>query len=64
MELLLVLLVGLVLAAGTATVRAMTTDSHGHNPQVRSTESWYAGNLPSEPYTSSLAWYLPGSQVR
>ena len=60
MELFVVLLFGLVIAAGTATVRAVLKDGHGHHPVVRSTESWSAGNLPSEPFTSSLAWYLRG----
>jgi len=64
MELLSVLLFGLLIAAGTATVRAMVKDGHGHTPVVRSTESWSAGTLPSEPFTSSLAWYLPGSRVQ
>ena len=64
MELLIVLLFGLLIAAGTATVRAMVRDGHGHTPVVRSTESWSAGTLPSEPFTSSLAWYLPGSHVQ
>jgi hypothetical protein len=64
MEVLVVLLVGLLIVAGTATVRAMMTDGHGHTPTVRSKEPWKAGDLPSEPYISSLAWYLPGSQVR
>jgi hypothetical protein len=64
MELFVVLLFGLIAAAGTATVRAVLRDGHGHTPVVRSTESWSAGNLPSEPFTSSLAWYLPGSRVQ
>ena len=64
MELFVVLLFGLVITAGTATVRAMLKDGHGHTPEVRSTESWYAGNLPSEPYTSALAWYRPGARVQ
>ena len=64
MELLVVLLFGLVIFTGTATVRAMLKDGHGHTPVVRSTESWSAGDLPSEPFASSLAWYLPGSRVR
>ena len=64
MELFVVLLFGLVIAAGTATVRAVLKDGHGHTPVVRSTESWSAGNLPSEPFTSSLAWYLPGSRIQ
>ncbi|MET3953050.1 hypothetical protein [Arthrobacter sp. UYEF36] len=64
MELFAVLLFGLVIAAGTATVRAMLKDGHGHTPVVRSTDTWSAGTLPSEPYTSSLAWYLPGSRVQ
>ena len=64
MELLIILLFGLLIAAGTATVRAMVKDGHGHTPVVRSTESWSAGTLPSEPFTSSLAWYLPGSRVQ
>ncbi|MCB5274785.1 hypothetical protein BJG92_02322 [Arthrobacter sp. SO5] len=50
MELLLILLLGIVLLAGTATVRAVLSDGRGHTPQVRSTASWTAGNLPSEPY--------------
>ena len=37
MELLVVLLFGLVIVAGTATVRAMLKDGHGHTPVVRST---------------------------
>ncbi|WP_144672844.1 hypothetical protein [Arthrobacter sp. U41] len=64
MELFVVLLFGLVIVAGTATVRAVLKDGHGHHPVVRSTEFWSAGNLPSEPFTSSLAWYLPGSRVQ
>lgn len=64
MELFVVLLLALVVVAGTATVRAVLKDGHGHHPVVRSNESWSAGNLPSEPFTSSLAWYLPGSRVQ
>ncbi|MDI3213286.1 hypothetical protein [Arthrobacter sp. AL12] len=64
MELLVVLVFGLVITAGTATVRAMLKDGHGHTPVVRSTESWTAGSLPSEPYTAALAWYLPGSPAQ
>lgn len=64
MELLVVLLFGLAIAAGTATVRAMLKDGHGHTPVVRSTESWSAGNLPSEPYISALTWYRPGAWIR
>lgn len=56
MELLVVLLVALVIVAGTATVRATLTDGHGHTPEVRSREPWKAGNLPSERYGSSPAW--------
>lgn len=63
MELLVVLLFGLVIA-GTATVRAMLKDGHGHTPVVRSTESWSPGNLPSEPYISALTWYRPGAWLR
>ena len=64
MELLVVLLFGLVIVAGTATVRAVLKDGHGHTPVVRSTESWNAGNLPSEPYSAPNAWYLPGAWMR
>ena len=64
MELLAVLLFGLMFAAGTATVRALLRDGHGHTPVVRSTESWYAGDLPSEPFASSLFWYRPGTRVQ
>lgn len=64
MELLVVLLFGLVIFAGTATVRTMLKDGHGQTPVVRSTQSWSAGNLPSEPFTSALAWYLPGSRAQ
>ena len=64
MELLVVLLFGLVIIAGTATVRAVLKDGHGHTPKVRSTESWSAGSLPSEPFTSALSWYLPGSRAQ
>lgn len=52
MELLLVLLFGIVLAAGTATVRAVLTDGRGHTPRIRSTAPWTAGDLPSEPYAT------------
>ncbi|MDR7085051.1 hypothetical protein J2X01_004371 [Arthrobacter ginsengisoli] len=64
MELLVVLLFGLVIVAGTATVRAVLKDGHGHLPQVRSYAPWMAGNLPSEPYASSRAWYVAGSQAQ
>jgi hypothetical protein len=50
MELFLVLLVGIVLVAATATVLAVLTDGHGQTPRVQSTAPWKAGDLPSEPY--------------
>jgi hypothetical protein len=46
------LLAGLMVYAAVATIVAVIRDGRGHTPPVRSTRSWTAGNLPSEPYAS------------
>lgn len=51
MELFIILLVGF--AVVSATLRSVLNDGRGHTPNVRSTEPWTAGNLPSAPYASS-----------
>lgn len=64
MEVLTALLAGLVLVAVPRTLIAVLRDGRGHTPPVHSHEAWKAGNLPSEPYTASRAWYLPGAWMR
>jgi hypothetical protein len=50
MELLGILLFGLWVLI--VTVCVVLTDGRGHTPEIRSTDPWSAGNLPSEPYAS------------
>ncbi|MCU1540500.1 MAG: hypothetical protein JWM01_1447 [Arthrobacter sp.] len=50
MEVLAVLLAGTILVAVPRTLLTVLRDGRGHTPEVRSTEPWKAGDLPSEPY--------------
>ena len=50
MELLGILLFGLWVLI--VTVCVVLTDGRGHTPEIRSTDPWSAGNLPSEPDAS------------
>ena len=59
MELLGILLFGLWVLI--VTVCVVLTDGRGHTPEIRSTDPWSAGNLPSEPY-ASLRMEVPPSQ--
>ena len=52
--LVILLLTGLWVV--TATVRSVLSDGRGHNPSVRSTAPWEAGDLPSVPYSSARFW--------
>jgi hypothetical protein len=53
---LLVILLFTGLWIVTTTVRSVLNDGRGHNPNVRSHESWEAGDLPSVPYSSARLW--------
>ncbi|HET6240507.1 MAG TPA: hypothetical protein VFD99_00775 [Arthrobacter sp.] len=64
MEALTILLAGTILVGVPSTLIAVLRDGRGHTPKIRSTEPWKAGNLPSEPYSVSGAWYLPGARMR
>jgi hypothetical protein len=64
MEVLAILLAGTMLVAIPRTLLTVLRDGRGHTPEVRSTEPWKAGNLPSEPYSARSAWYLPGAWMR
>ena len=64
MEVLIALLAGTMLVAIPGALRSVLKDGRGDTPKVRSTEPWKAGNLPSEPYSTSNAWYLPGAWMR
>lgn len=55
MEVLAVLLAGTMLVAVPRTLLTALRDGRGHTPLVRSTESWKAGDLPSEPYAAGPA---------
>jgi len=64
MEVLAILLAGTMLVAIPRTLLTVLRDGRGHSPEVRSTEPWKAGNLPSEPYSVQSSWYLPGAWMR
>jgi hypothetical protein len=64
MEVLAVLVAGTILVAVPRTLLAVLRDGRGHTPEVRSAESWKAGDLPSDPYAARNAWYLPGAWMR
>lgn len=51
MELLGIALIVLIIAGLAATVSALRKDGLGHNPPVRSEDSWSALDLPSVNYT-------------
>jgi len=64
MEVLAILLAGSALVAIPGTFVAILRDGHGHTPEVRSTEPWKAGNLPSEPYASANRSFPPALWFR
>ncbi len=51
MELIGIALIVLIIAGLAATVSALRKDGLGHNPPVRSEDSWSALDLPSVNYT-------------
>jgi hypothetical protein len=53
MEVLAVLLAGAMLFVVPRTLITVLRDGRGHIPEVRSTEPWKAGDLPSEPYSAA-----------
>jgi hypothetical protein len=53
MEVLAVLVAGTILFAVPRTLVTVLRDGRGHLPEIRSTEPWKAGDLPSEPYSAA-----------
>ena len=49
---LIILLAVVATTVLAATILTVRRDGRGHTPPVRSTSSWMAGDLPSEPYAS------------
>ncbi|MBT2586146.1 hypothetical protein [Arthrobacter sp. ISL-95] len=50
MEIVGIILVIVLITAVSATVSALLKDGRGHNPPIRSKESWTAPEAPGTPY--------------
>jgi hypothetical protein len=53
MEVVAVLLAGTILFAVPRTLITVMRDGRGHTPEIRSSEPWKAGDLPSERYSAA-----------